>query len=142
ILQNRKVPVEEHTMQSDVEIGEDKSMTIIHYPQVTLASNASSDDKEKAEKAMHGADNACCIGKLLKNAGITIEMKPEVISKQAQANNDYIIKNRDRPSVCFFNVVYTKRTREENEIYCMIIFGGGWKEPCLKQFCRFLYLQE
>lgn len=83
ILQNRKVPVEEQTMQSDVEIGEDKSITIIHYPQVTLASNASSDDKENAEKAMHGADNACFIGKLLKNAGVTIEMKPEVISKQA-----------------------------------------------------------
>src|SRR5699024_7430757 len=101
ILQNRKVPVEEHTMQSDVEIGEDKSMTIIHYPQVTLPSNASSNDKENVKKAMHGADNACFIGKLLKNAGVTIEMKPEVISKQALVNNDYFIKNRYRTGVCF-----------------------------------------
>src|SRR5699024_2419111 len=83
ILQNRKVPVEEQTMQSDVEIGEDKIITIIHYPQVTLASNASSDDKENAEKAMHGADNACFIVKLLKNAEIIIKMTTEVISTQA-----------------------------------------------------------
>src|SRR5699024_12825725 len=59
ILQNRKVPVEEQTMQSDVEIGEDKSIAIIHYPQVTLASNASSDDTANAAHATHGPDNAC-----------------------------------------------------------------------------------
>jgi len=78
ILQNRDIPVEAKEMHSDMEIGDDKSMTIIHQPLLTLSSEAATEDKAAAEKAMDRANKACFIGKVLKNAGVTIELKPEV----------------------------------------------------------------
>ena len=83
ILQNRDIPVEAKEMHSDMEIGEDKSMTIIHQPRLTLSSDAVTEDKAAAEKAMDGANKACFIGKVLKNAGVTIELKPEVSISQS-----------------------------------------------------------
>ncbi|WP_339227419.1 OsmC family protein [Oceanobacillus sp. FSL K6-2867] len=80
ILENRKLPVVEHTITSEA-IKSDQEFSITHYPVIVLSADATEADVKSAERAIEGADRACEVGNLLKKAGIVIEAKGKVSLK-------------------------------------------------------------
>ena len=80
MLESRKLPVVELTMNSEASIS-DKEFNITHAPQIVLASNATEDQVQSAERAIEGADKGCEVGNLLKTAGVVIEVQGKVSLK-------------------------------------------------------------
>lgn len=80
ILENRKLPVVELTMNSNVTIA-DKEFIITHFPQIVLSADATESQILSAQRAIEGADRACEIGNLLKKAGVIIEAQGNVSQK-------------------------------------------------------------
>jgi peroxiredoxin-like protein len=80
ILESRKLPVVELIMNSEASIS-DKGFNITHTPHIVLASNATEDQVQSAERAIEGADKGCEVGNLLKKAGVFIEVQGKVSLK-------------------------------------------------------------
>jgi len=77
IMETRKLPVTEYTMDTEV-ISSDDKISIIHHPKLSLPPNATEKEIEVAHRAFKSADKACSIGNLLKNAGVTIDIDGSV----------------------------------------------------------------
>ncbi|MEK3981402.1 OsmC family protein [Psychrobacillus sp. FSL K6-2836] len=80
MLESRKLPVVEHTINSEVMISKD-GFNIIHYPQIILSADATEAQIQSAQRAIDGADKGCEVGNLLKKAGVTIEVQGKVFLK-------------------------------------------------------------
>jgi len=80
ILENRKLPVEDVTMDSEIEASKE-GMKITHVPQIALSADATEEQRQAAEKAMELADKACTVGNLLKKAGAEIDIRGLVLNR-------------------------------------------------------------
>ncbi|WP_185907913.1 OsmC family protein [Psychrobacillus soli] len=80
MLDSRKLPVVEHTINSEVMISED-GFNITHYPQIILSADATEAQIQSAQRAIEGADKGCEVGNLLKKAGVIIEVQGKVSLK-------------------------------------------------------------
>lgn len=58
ILGNRKLPVVENAIESEV-IMSDNELKIMHYPHIVLAADATEAQIQSAERAFEGADRGC-----------------------------------------------------------------------------------
>jgi len=85
ILQNRKLPVSELTMESEVADFKETGFSIDHRLQVNLAPDATDEQIDAVKSAFQAADKACTIGNLLKKAGAQIQIDGSV-SVAAPAN--------------------------------------------------------
>ena len=80
MLETRKLPVVEHTINSEATIS-DNGFTITHYPRIVLSADATEAQVQSAERAIEGADRSCDVGNLLKKAGVVIEAQGNVSLK-------------------------------------------------------------
>lgn len=77
MLDNRKLPVVEHVTDTEATMV-DGGLHIKHYPKVVLASNASDQQVDTAQRLIEIANQACEVGKLLEKAGVIIKVEGEV----------------------------------------------------------------
>jgi peroxiredoxin-like protein len=80
MLETRKLSVVELTMNSEATMS-DNGLKFIHFPQIVLTADATEHQVQSAQRALDGADKACEVGNLLKNAGVIIEIEGEVSLK-------------------------------------------------------------
>lgn len=80
MLESRKLPVVEHLINSEAVIS-DNGFNITHYPQIILSADVTETQIQSAQRAIEGADKACEVGNLLKNAGVVIEVEGKVSLK-------------------------------------------------------------
>jgi peroxiredoxin-like protein len=77
VLSNRKLPVAELTLKSEIVVENDPAMKvekIIHRPQIVLAADATDEQLDTADKAAHRADKACMITKAMAgNVEVSVE---------------------------------------------------------------------
>jgi peroxiredoxin-like protein len=77
VLSNRKLPVAELTLKSEIVVENEPAMKvekIIHRPQIVLAADATDEQLDTADKAAHRADKACMISKALDgNVEVSVE---------------------------------------------------------------------
>ena len=78
ILETRNLPVVDLTMDSDVTVSKEKGFEIIHYPKITLSTDATEEQIQTANRAFVLADKGCAIGKLLKKADVQIDIDGKV----------------------------------------------------------------
>jgi peroxiredoxin-like protein len=83
VLDNRKLPVVEFTLNSELIISDEGGLhvqSITHRPHLVLAADATPEQLDMAEKATHRAEQACMISKALKG-NVELHVEP-TISKQ------------------------------------------------------------
>ncbi len=77
MLEQRKLPVVQHEIKSEATVS-DEDFKVIHYPKITLASDATDEQVETTKEAFDGAEKGCDIGNMLKKAGVTFEIEGSV----------------------------------------------------------------
>ena len=83
VLSNRKLPVAEFTLNSELIISDEGGLhvqSITHRPHIVLAADATPEQLDMAEKATHRAEQACMISKAMKG-NVELAVEP-TISKQ------------------------------------------------------------
>lgn len=78
ILESRKLPVVELTMDSDVTVSKEEGFKIIHYPHIRVSAGATEEQIKTANKAFILADKGCSIGNMLKKADAQIDIEGKV----------------------------------------------------------------
>ncbi|MBM1173870.1 OsmC family protein [Microvirga arabica] len=78
ILQNRKLPVDGLTLESEASDPKEAGFTIGHQITVNLLPEATQEQVDAAGSALQQADKACFIGNLLKKADILISVEGSV----------------------------------------------------------------
>lgn len=79
MLESRQLPVEKLTISSRTCISDDE-FKIIHYPHVVLTADTT-EQIRSVHRAIETADEGCSIGKLLKRAGVKIDVQGNVSVK-------------------------------------------------------------
>jgi osmotically inducible protein OsmC len=80
VLESRKLPVAELTVNSEANIS-DNEFKIIHYPHIVLSADATEEQIQSAQRAIEAADKGCEVGNLLKKADVKIEIQGKVSLK-------------------------------------------------------------
>jgi len=82
MLETKKLPVTEFTMNSEASNSKQDGLKIVHYPQITLAANATEEQTKSVNRAIDSANKSCAVGNILKKADaqITIEGNVSVSS--------------------------------------------------------------
>jgi osmotically inducible protein OsmC len=80
VLENKKLPVAELTVNSAAEISENE-FTIIHFPEIVLSADASDEQVQTAERATEEAEKECEVGNILKKADVEIKVRGKVFMK-------------------------------------------------------------
>ncbi|WP_245976869.1 OsmC family protein [Oceanobacillus arenosus] len=80
VLESRKLPVAELTVNSEATIS-DNEFKIIHYPQIVLSEDATEEQIQSAIRATEAADKGCEVGNLLKKADVKIGIQGNVSVK-------------------------------------------------------------
>jgi len=77
LMDIRSLPVDDFSMKTEgVNTGENFEIT--HYPKIVLSKDATDKDYTGVERAIPSADKRCTVGNVLKEAGVKIEIKPEI----------------------------------------------------------------
>src|SRR5690625_4840683 len=77
ILENRKIPVAEHRLYTEATLLVEES-TITLFPEIVLSEDVTEAQIQSAKRALEAADRVCNVGKLLKKAGVVIELVGKV----------------------------------------------------------------
>ncbi|MCO0600414.1 OsmC family protein [Peribacillus butanolivorans] len=80
VLESRKLPVAELTVNSEASIS-DNEFKIIHYPHIVLSAGATEEQIQSAQRATEAADKGCDVGNILKKADVKIEVQGKVSVK-------------------------------------------------------------
>ncbi len=80
VLESRKLPVVELTVDSGANISENE-FKITHHPHIVLSSDATQEQIESAHRAAEAADKGCEVGNVLKKADVKIEVQGKVSTK-------------------------------------------------------------
>jgi len=80
ILENRKLPVEDHSLQTEATLFNNE-LKISHFPKIVLSADATEAQVQSAKRTLKAADRACNVGNLLKKAGVDIELQGNVFLK-------------------------------------------------------------
>ena len=80
VLESRKLPVAELTVNSEANIS-DNEFKIIHYPQIVLSADASDEQVQSAQRATEEAEKGCEVGNILKKADVEIKVLGKVLMK-------------------------------------------------------------
>lgn len=78
MLEGRKLPVIELTMDSKATNSKEEGLKIIHSPYVTLSVDVTEEQKQAANRAIAAADKACTVGNILKKADVQIDIEGKV----------------------------------------------------------------
>ncbi|MFP3846225.1 OsmC family protein [Priestia filamentosa] len=78
MLETKKLPVAGFTMNSESINSKEKGFKIIHYPCITLSTDATEDQIQSANRTILSADKACFIGNMLKKADVQIDIEGKV----------------------------------------------------------------
>ena len=80
LLQSKKLPVAELTVNSEARIS-DNEFEIIHFPEIVLSADASDEQVQTAERATEEAEEGCEVGNILKKADVEIKVLGKVLMK-------------------------------------------------------------
>lgn len=78
ILENRKLPVVELSMDSKVTSSKEEGLKLFHYPHIILTADATEEQIQAANRTMKAADKGCTIGNILKKAEVHIDVEGKV----------------------------------------------------------------
>ncbi|MDN4493230.1 OsmC family protein [Ureibacillus aquaedulcis] len=78
MIEARKLPVDQYTMDSEISYSKEEGFKIVHHPQMVLAAGATEEQVQLANRAFLAADKACAIGNLLKKADVGIDIEGKV----------------------------------------------------------------
>lgn len=76
LIEARKLPVTDFSMESAAPEMKNGNLTITHYPELVLSQEASDEDVDSIKRAIEAADKSCAVGNLLKAAGSEILIEP------------------------------------------------------------------
>ncbi|MBY7142001.1 OsmC family protein [Virgibacillus sp. NKC19-3] len=74
MLEARKLPVDQFTMNSEGTNSREEGFQIIHYPYIILSANATEKDIQSVNRAFTSADKGCAVGNMLKKADVQIDI--------------------------------------------------------------------
>lgn len=77
ITVNKKVPVESIAVETEGTATSD-DFAIRHTAKLILSAGATEADRTAAEAAIAAADKVCVVGNLVKKAGVTIDITPQI----------------------------------------------------------------
>lgn len=77
ITQNKKVPVEQLSVETSAEAA-DEAFAIHHVAHLVLTAGSNAEDVAAAQAAIQSADKVCTIGNLAKKAGVAISVAADV----------------------------------------------------------------
>lgn len=89
MLESRKLPVVEHTINSKVMISKD-GFNIIHFPQIILSADATEAQIQSAQRAIDGADKGCEVGNLLKKQVLLLRYRVKFFEIKTHYNLNII----------------------------------------------------
>ncbi|MCS0788520.1 OsmC family protein [Cytobacillus firmus] len=78
MLEIRKLPIVELTMDSKATNSKEEPLKIFHYPHINLSADATEDQIQSANRAMVAADKGCAVGNMLKKADVQIDVEGKV----------------------------------------------------------------
>ncbi|WP_077596146.1 OsmC family protein [Oceanobacillus kimchii] len=78
MLEARKLPVDQFTMDSEGTNSKEEGFKVIHYPHITLSANATEKEIRSVNRAFKAADKGCAVGNMLKKADAQIDIVGKV----------------------------------------------------------------
>lgn len=81
LVEARKLPLTEISMETSSSELKGNDLTITHYPRLVLEADANEKDVSRVKKAVESADRTCPVGNFLKNAGASIFIESSFVTK-------------------------------------------------------------